>query len=350
MGVTLAITTYQAGKVVFFSALSDEQLIQLPRNYQKAMGLAYNSQQQKLAVATMNTVEVLANSPGLAPNYGKQPGTYDGLFVPRASYYTGGLDLHDMNWGQQGLYAINTQFSCISMITDNFSFEPIWKPNFITDLEPSDRCHLNGMAMENGKPKYVTALGETNAPKGWREKIETGGILMDVDTKEIIARDLQMPHSPRVYDGQIYVLLSATGEVVRIDPNSGKYDVVIRLDGFLRGMAKFGDYLFIGLSKLRKNSSAFRELPIADKANFSGVDIVHLPTGTKVAHILYLASVDELYDVQIIPNIRRPGIINTENAEHGRSIVTPTDAFWAEEAPQQPNSQPPNTHVQTVTE
>jgi uncharacterized protein (TIGR03032 family) len=340
LNATIMISTYQAGKVVFFSSLDTEQLIQLPRNYQKAMGLAVNG--NSIAVATRNTVEVLVNSTGLAPNYGKNPGTYDGLFVPRATYHTGEIDLHDMEWGEQGLYGINTRFSCISLINDQYSFQPIWQPQFITDLEPSDRCHLNGMAMQDGKPKYVTALGDTDTGKGWREKIETGGIVMDVESNQIITRDLAMPHSPRIYNGELYVLLSATGQLVKVNPQDGTYEVVIQLDGFLRGMDKYGDYLFIGLSKLRKNSSAFRELPIADKANFSGIDVIHLPTASKVAHILYEASVDEIYDVKILPNMRRPGILNTETPEYQRSIVTPTDAFWSEPDPAQQNNQPPS--------
>ncbi len=327
LNCTIAISTYQAGKVVFISAIDENNLVQLPRNFQKAMGLAIRDHQ--MAVATKNEVVVLGNAQGLAPNYGPQPNTYDALYVPRAVYYTGEVDIHDMEWGEKGLYAVNTRFSCISLINDRFSFEPVWKPSFITDLQPADRCHLNGMVMQNGAPKYATALGQSDTGKGWRDKVETGGILIDVETDEIILEGLAMPHSPRMYDGSLYMLLSATGELIKVNIAEKKYEVLLKLDGFLRGMAKYGDYLFIGLSKLRKNSSIFRDLPITKKALHSGVEIIHLPTATSVAHIRYNASVEELYDIQIIPNFKRPGILGIDKEEHRRALVSPTDNYWS---------------------
>ena len=327
MNCTLAISTYQAGKVVFISATNSDYLIQLPRNFKKAMGMAIQNHQ--VAVATKDEVIVLGNSSALAPNYGPQPKTYDGLFLPRATYYIGEIDIHDMAWGERGLYAVNTRFSCLSLINDKFSFEPVWHPPFISDLVPHDKCHLNGMVMVDGKPKYVTALGTTDSEKGWRDKIENGGVLMDVDSNEIILEGLPMPHTPRMFDDKLYVLLSATGELASVDLNRGKYDVIAKLDGFLRGMAKYGDYLFIGLSRLRKNASTFRDLPIAKKSLYCGIAIIHLPTGAQVGHIKYETSVEELYDIQIIPNMKRPGILNTEKDEYKRALVTPTDSYWS---------------------
>lgn len=322
---TLAISTYQAGKVVLISAVDENNLIQLPRNFNKAMGIAVKGHQ--LAVATKNEVVVLGNAPGLAPNYTQNQ--YDGLYVPRATYYTGEIDLHDMEWGNQGLYAVNTRFSCISLINDRFSFEPVWHPHFITDLDPVDRCHLNGMVMQEGKPKYVTALGVSNTEKGWRSGVEKGGVLMDVDSNEIIVKGLAMPHSPRLFDGELYALMSATGELVKIDTDKGSYEVITTFDGFVRGMDKIGDYLFIGLSKLRQNSSGFRDLPIAKKALHSGVEVIHLPTGASVASLTYQASVEELYDVKMLPNMRRPGIMDVNKEEHRQALVTPSDNYWS---------------------
>lgn len=332
LNCTIAITTYQAGKVVFFSATSPNNLIQLPRNFEKAMGLALDK--ERMAVATKSEVIVLANAPALAPNYGKQQGAYDGLFIPRATYYSGEIDLHDMAWGQAGLVAVNTRFSCLSIIDDRFSFQPLWKPHFITDLVPHDRCHLNGMVMVDGKPRYVTALGKSDTPKGWRPGVETGGILMDVDSNQIVASGLPMPHSPRIYDNQVYVLLSATGELARVDVQKGTYEVITRFNGFVRGMAKQGDFLFIGLSRLRQNSSTFRDLPIAQKALQCGISVVHLPSGNQVGYIQYENSVEELYDIQILNGMRRPGILATDTSEHRMALVTPQDSYWSSPEPE----------------
>ncbi len=330
---TIALSTYQAGKVVLISANGPDELIQLPRNFTKAMGMAVA--QDRLGVATKEEIIVLANSKGLAASYPPQTGTYDGLFVPRASYYCGEIDVHDMAWGEEGLYAVNTRFSCLSLIDDFFSFRPIWQPSFITDLTPNDRCHLNGLALHQGKPKYLTALGQSDTPKGWREDVTSAGLLIDYETKEIISNKLAMPHSPRYIDGKLYILMSATGELVIADLDNGGYEVVADLNGFVRGLAKHGDYLFVGLSRLRKNSSVFRDLPIAQKAISSGVVIIHLPTAAQVAHLQYNASVEEIYDVQVIPGVKRPGIMNTEKPEHRLALATPTDSFWKVDEPEE---------------
>lgn len=326
---TIALSTYQAGKVVFLSATGPDKMIQLPRTFNNAMGIA--TSENKLAVACKSEVVVLANTPSMAPNYPPKPNTYDALYLPRAQYFTGQLALHDMNWQNGQLLAINTLFSCISAVDEDYSFKPIWKPDFITELAPEDRCHLNGMSMNNGQVEYVTALGETNAYHGWRENKLKGGILINVPTGEIITRDLPMPHSPRVYDGKLYVLLSAAGELVEVDQKNGSYKTITKLKYFVRGMAKQDDYLFIGHSKLRHNSSTFRDLPIAKESVKSGVLIVHLPTASLVGYIRYENSVDEIYDVKILPGLRRPGIVSHEKDVHKLAITTPGDNFWAEE-------------------
>ena len=287
LNCTIAISTYQAGKVVFISPNGPDELVQLPRNFTKAMGMAVSG--DRLGVATKEEIVVLANSKGLAATYPTQPGVYDGLFVPRATYFSGEIDVHDMAWGDDGLYAVNTRFSCLALVDDAFSFTPIWQPDFITDLTPNDRCHLNGLVMVDGAPKYLTCLGRSDTPKGWRENVTQQGLLIDFASKEILSNQLPMPHSPRMINGKLYVLLSATGELAVIDINAGKYEVVVDLNGFARGLAYYQDYLFVGLSRLRQNSSTFRDLPIAKKALSSGVVIIHQPTGVQVGQIEYQA-------------------------------------------------------------
>ncbi|MFK7972124.1 MAG: TIGR03032 family protein [Bacteroidia bacterium] len=333
LGITLAVSTYQAGKVIMISPRDQEYLVQLPRTFSKAMGIAVHPNGRKLAVATKDEVIVFANSPQLAAHYPTKPNTYDALFMPRATYHTGALDIHDLDWGSteggDTLYAVNTAFSCIIKIDDNYSFTPVWKPPFISKLASEDRCHLNGMAMQNGKPKYVSAFNTGDTHQSWRKEVTTGGILMDVVQNELVAQNLPMPHSPRLIDGNLLVLFSATGELVRINIENGSYDVITQLDGFVRGMDVYGDYAFIGLSRLRKNSSTFAKLKIADRANQAGISVVHLPTGARLGEINYLSSVDEIYDVQVLPNMTRPNILNTLKPDYKLGLDTPEATFWA---------------------
>ena len=328
---TIALSTYQAGKVVLLSSVDGERLVQLPRSFSKPMGIALRGQQ--LAIATRDEVHILVNSPGLAAHYPAKPQTYDALFMPRATYYTGQIDIHDLEWGEDGLYAVNTSFSCICKIDENYSFTPVWQPPFISQLAHEDRCHLNGMAMQEGKPRYATAFNQGDERQSWRKNITQTGVLIDIESGQTLVEGLAMPHSPRLYNGQLYLLLSASGELVKVNPEAGTYEVVTQLNGFVRGFGRCGDYAFIGLSRLRANSSTFAKLPMKHQAQMAGIAIVHLPTGATVGQIRYQASVDEIYDIRLLPGLQRPNLLNTEREEHKLGLSIPDKTYWAQPKP-----------------
>lgn len=330
LGCTLALSTYQAGKVVFLSARDDEKLIQLPRTFPRAMALGIHG--NKMAVATRDGVTILVNEPSLAPRYPRQPDTYDSFYAPRATYYTGRVDIHGLEWGAEGLWGVVTAFSCLALIDDNYSFTPKWTPPFISSLAGEDRCHLNGVVLDDHAPLYATALGDGDSPGDWRNHLPGGGVLLHVPSGEVILENLPMPHSPRIYDGALYMLFSATGEIVKIDAERRTRETVNTVQGFVRGMARHGEYLFVGRSRLRKNASTFKDLPIADKALTAGVSILHLPTGAHVGSMTFESSVDEIYDVQVIPGVTRPGILSTENNTYTRALTTPQTTYWGASA------------------
>ena len=328
LNCSIAITTYQAGKVVFISPNPDkERLTTLPRTFSKPMGIDVNG--NRMLIALKDEVILLENSVELATYYPNKQNVYDSLWLPRVTYYTGQVDMHDIAFGNDGIYAINTSFSCLCKIDGNYNFKPIWKPPFIDKLVSEDRCHMNGLVMLKGKPKYITALGTNNTRQGWRENIVGGGILMDVESNEVVLDGLAMPHSPRMYKDELYILLSASGEFIKVNTEKKTYEVLKKFDGFCRGLSIHKDYAFIGFSKLRKNSSTFAKLSFSDKANFAGIKIIHLPTNAEVGEITYRTSVDEIYEVSVLPDMIRPNILNTINDTHKYSLATPESTFWA---------------------
>ena len=307
---TLIISTYQAGKIIFVSAIDTHNLIQLSFGFHRPMGIAATGDQ--LAVATRDTVEVLIDSPELSSANPKQFGMHDRLYVPQTTYFSGEINMHDIAWGDDGLWGVNTLFSCLVLANNTLSFEPKWFPSFITDSVGEDRCHINGLALEEGKPRYVTALGESNIEKGWRRDKVSGGILIDVEKDEIVLRNLSMPHSPRIYDDALYFLLASTGELARTTLDAGSFEIIAQLPGFARGMARYQNYLFVGLSRLRKSSPTFADLPIAQRSLFSGFVVLDLQSESIVATFKYENGCEEIYDIQIIPAVHRPGILETE--------------------------------------
>jgi uncharacterized protein (TIGR03032 family) len=297
----------------------------------RSMGLAVDG--NRLAIATTRELMIFANVTTLAPLYPKRPDHYDAVFVPRMSYYTAYCDLHDMAFDGQIVLAVNTRYSCVCVIDGHFNFTPLWQPPFVTDFSGDDRCHLNGMAFHERKLRYVTALGQTNTPSGWREGMAENGILMETPSGRIVASGLSMPHSPRIIDGQLYVLEGGRGQVLQVDPTSGATRVVAKLPGFTHGLAAYGGVLFVGLSKLRQKRGP-QGLPIEAESDdlVAGVAAVEARSGRVLGILEFITGVEEIFDLQVLPNIRRGEILAPHQWFEQPSIVTMKGGMWERRA------------------
>ena len=304
-GGALAASTYQAGKVAMIG-WDGRRVTLLMREFDKPLGLAASG--NRLLLATRNDLWVLANAPLLAPDYLEdQPGRYDAIYLPRATYHTGDLHTHDVAIIGDEIWLAATRFSCLAKLSYDFSFLPVWKPRFISDLVPEDRCHLNGIAVCDGRPRYVTALGTTDAAGGWRENKASGGVLIDLQSDEIVMGGLAMPHSPRWHDGRLWLLNSGAGELLLVDPQSGRAEVVCRMPGYLRGLCFCGPYALVGLSKIRERH-IFGGLPVQQRGEKlrCGVAVVDVRNGRQLGFFEFTGGCEELYDVEFLPGVQPP--------------------------------------------
>jgi uncharacterized protein (TIGR03032 family) len=222
------------------------------------------------------------------------------------------------------LWIVSTRFSCLCTLHRDYSFVPRWRPPFISVLAAEDRCHLNGLAMVDGQPRYVTALGETNVPDGWRENKPRGGCLMEVPSGEIVARGLSMPHSPRWHERRLWLLESGTGRLVLLDTASGTHQVVAELPGFTRGLALIGQYAFIGFSKIREKS-AMNGVPLAERRGElkCGIAAVDWRSGEVIGLLEFQTAVEEIFDVQLLPGLRFPEIIGFQKEDIRNTFIVP---------------------------
>jgi len=326
-GGSLVVSTYQAGKVAMIG-WDGRQVTLLMREFDKPLGLAV--QGSRIALATRHDLVLFADAPLLARDYLEdQPGRYDGLYLPRATYHTGDLHTHDVVFQGDDLLLVNTRFSCLARLSGEFNFAPVWRPDFVTDLVPEDRCHLNGVALVEGRPKYVTALGTTDEPGGWRANKATGGVVIDTETDEIVLSGLSMPHSPRWHQGRLWLLNSGTGELRVVEPATGRTDVVCGLPGYLRGLCFVGPYALVGLCKIREKH-IFGGLPIQDRFEklLCGVAVVDLRSGTALGMFEFTAGCEELYDVQFLPGVSRPMILNLDKPAVRQAMTNPDSSYW----------------------
>lgn len=319
--MSILVSTYQAGKVVALGG-SDHGIQLAFHNFDRAMGLALGA--DRLAIGTTRQIWVLRKSdepvPGLGPD-----GSYDSSYMVRSAWFTNNIQAHEMAWCGDELWVVNTRFSCLCQPDEKYSFIPRWQPPFVTQLAAEDRCHLNGLAVQDGRPKYVTAMAESDTAGGWRPHKATTGCVIDVPSGETLVRGFAMPHSPRIVGGKLYVLDSGTGRLVLADPKTGRIETVVTLPGYTRGLAIHGNVAVVALSKIRETST-FGGLPIGENPEQlkCGLAIVDLSAGRTVATFEFQTGVDELFDVQILPGTRFPAISGPHaHLEAGSACVVP---------------------------
>jgi len=317
-GSAIAFTTYQAGKLFLLGSTPEGRLSTFERTFARSMGLAVAEGGRTLVLATQYQIHRFDNV--MAPGQMSAEG-HDAVFAPHAGWVTGDLDVHDVAFGadERPLF-VNTLFSCIATVSDQHSFRPLWKPAFISLLAAEDRCHLNGFAVENGAPRYATAISRSDVADGWRDRRRDGGVVIDVENGELIAEGLSMPHSPRLHEGRLWLLNSGAGEFGYIDERSGKFEAIAFCPGYARGLAFLGGHAVIGLSLSRDNRTfsglALDEaLKARDATPRCGLAVINLATGEMTGWVRIEGVVRELYDVAVLPNVRRPSLVGFKSDE-----------------------------------
>ena len=318
-GASVAFTTYQAGKLFLIGVNEDHKLSIFERTIERPMALHADG-----GALYLSSLYQLWRFEDMAR--GQVVEGYDRLFVPRQSWVTGDVDIHDVKTDGAGrVLFVNTLFSCIATTSETDSFAPVWTPPFVSKLAAEDRCHMNGMAMRDGKPAFVTAVSNSDVADGWRDRRRDGGVLVDVDSGEIVAHGLSMPHAPRWRDGVVWLANAGTGEIGYVDPNDGRFTPTTFCPGFLRGVDFIGDYAVTTLSLPRGNRT-FEGLPLQDRLEAAnaeprcGLAVIDLKTGD-LAHWLRVEGVvTELFDAVLLHGARKPSAIGFRSDEIRRVL------------------------------
>jgi len=317
---SLAFTTYQSGKVFFVGLQPNGRLSIFERTFNRCMGLGLT--ETGFFMSSLYQLWRFENILGT----GQAHEGYDRAYLPVNGHTTGDLDIHDIAVDAKGRPVfVNTLFSCLATIGERESFVPLWQPPFISKLAAEDRCHLNGLAMLDGRPKYVTAVAATDVADGWRDKRKDGGIVIDVASGEAVASGLSMPHSPRMHGGKLWLLNSGTGEFGFIEPDEGRFQSVAFCPGYLRGLSFHDDYALLGLSKARGDatfSGLELEAALASRGAEPqcGLYVIDLRNGDAVHWLRIEGVVEELYDVVFLPGVRRPMAFGFKSDEIRRTL------------------------------
>ena len=318
---SLAFSTYQTGKLFLIGTSPEGSLSIFERTFNRAMGMCGNG--QSFWLSTKYQLWRFEN----VLKFGEFHEGRDRLYVPRVAYTTGDIDLHDVVVEDSGrIVFVATSLSCLGTVSERYSFQPLWKPPFISKLVPEDRCHLNGLALRDGKARYVTAVSRSDVADGWRARRDNGGVVIDDVSNNVVCEGLSMPHSPRWYRDQLWVLNSGRGEFGRVNLESGQFEPLTFCPGYLRGLAFVDDYAVVSLSQPRHDKTfnglgLDAELSRRDAVAQCGLLVIDLKTGD-IAHWLKVEnSVTEIYDVVALDGTLRPMALGLKTDEIERLLV-----------------------------
>jgi len=314
LGISLGFTSYQSGYLYMLGRSPNGKAHLYQTAMPKPMGLHY-APDAGLILTGAHEVIRFANVLNENERANK---SFDACFMPRTVHVTGRLDAHEVGVNEQGEpIFVNTRFNCLATVSRRHSFEKVWMPPFISALVDEDRCHLNGLAMENDTPAYVTAVSRSDTIDGWRDRRSDGGVVIDVRTGQVICEGLSMPHSPRLHGGQLWVLNSGTGElgtISRPETGMGKFEPKVFCPGFVRGLSFYDKYAFVGLSRPRykrfEGLALDEKLRETDSDAWCGVQIIDLEKGSCVDWFRIDGKVGELFDVEVIPGYTCPMVVS----------------------------------------
>ena len=352
---SLAFTTYQTGKLFLVGRKSasgaavptseaDQALSIFERTYNHCMGMCASPDGRTIWLSSRYQIWRMEQAPANAVPYRAVEGTatdgdeaqpppqwvgrgYDFAYIPRVGYTTGHIDVHDMGVDANGrVIFVNTMFGCLATFSERANFKPLWRPPFLSALVPEDRCHLNGLAMRDGQPAFVTVVSRSDVADGWRDKRHDGGCVLDVASGEAVCTGLSMPHAPRWYRDRLWVLNSGTGEFGTVDLASGRFEPIAFCPGYLRGLTFHGDYAIATLSKPRHLT--FQGLALNDRLSQKGAEpqcglqIIDLRSGS-ISEWLRIDGtlVTELYDSVVLPGVRQPMAVGFKTTEIERLML-----------------------------
>jgi uncharacterized protein (TIGR03032 family) len=300
-GGTLAVTTYNSGKLALLSAPTGE-LVASYWSFPRPMGLAVVG--RRLALASRDHFWQF--------EIGQRDQTADAnlplQITPSVVHATGRLDGHDVAFDRRGVLFANTRFNCVARPSERVHFIRVWRPSFMRDSPPTlatDCCHLNGIGVRAGRLEMATAFCEESKPAAWRSMDRfQSGVLIDVPHNRVVARGLSLPHSPRWHARRWWLCDSGRGALATFDASRGVCEPVVELPGLTRGLTFVGDRAVVGLSRIRKRH-ILDAPPVRDRwARLrSGLSLVNHRRAVETGSLEFVRGGREVYDVAFIAGV-----------------------------------------------
>lgn len=303
----LAIALTTGNRLLFIGRAADAAVRVSEHRFDAVAGIAARDG-QTLHVASnwqlWRLDDALADQPSADDGHG-----HDRLFLPQSARTTGFLGSYDVAIGGDGQPLFTSAVcNCVGTLSERLSFTAVWRPPFVSALGGGDRCHLTGLALDDGELAYVTSASTSDVPDGWRSAPHDAGVVVDARTDEIVAAGLALPHSPRLWRDRLLVAAGGTGELLAIDPADGSRELVAQVPGLARGLVVVGDHALLGCSELPADSF-YAGAPIGERDGLRhGVVVVDLVRGAIIEELQLLGASGEVIALDVLTDTVLPGL------------------------------------------
>lgn len=325
-GCSILVSSYKTHKILSLGwyldqTASREKLSIWLTDYIRPLGISYAN--EILYINTLYGIWKHVNN-GQYNASAQKLGLFTDSFVPRQIHCSGDIDAHDIAIGSDGTpYFCSALYNCIGIPSNTHCLQLYWSPPWISKIAAEDRCHLNGICCRDGIPYYITSVCKCDIRDGWRENRIGKGVVYDIVNDTEVCSGLTMPHSPRWYNGTLWILEAGTGWFGFIDLNTKKFVQCAFIPSFLRGLSFISsgnnNYAIIGGSKDRYELS-FKELPLGktvEEKNIvirCGIWIINLESFDIIHHLYFDSPIDEIYDVCVLEGKLRPMVMDLNSS------------------------------------
>jgi len=251
--IDLVVSREYENLLIFLSA-KENKIIQSFFHLPHPCGLAFNSQNKKLYVAsTRNPNQIIEF--GVSEKCGDLDNSKF-LMPLRSKYFCGSHYFHDIVFMGNELYANSVGRNGIMKIdfTNGAPDKIVWVPKCIECLKAEEKennhIQLNSIACgKNINECYFSASSDQISelkPGNPEYPVDGKGVIFSGKTGLPIARGLTRPHSARIYKNKILVNNSGQGEFGFIE--DGKFVSLLKFSGWTRGLYIKDDTAFVGVS------------------------------------------------------------------------------------------------------
>jgi uncharacterized protein (TIGR03032 family) len=314
--VDVALAVTHANKVVTLGRHGDDLLVRAGR-YDQVTALAAGDAGELWLGLTSQLWRLENAVPG-----GSDADGVDHRYVPRVGSMIGRALPVDIAVTDQGVCIASAALSCLARPDPLQGLVPLWAPPFVRALTADVRCGLSGVAVRDGRPSAVTCHGATDAADAWRAARADGGVVVDVDSNEIVAHGLSVPQSPRWHDGHLWFVQSGTGTLGYLDGE--ELVEVVRVDGYVQALCFAGGHAVVGTSGSRWDELV-AGLPVgerlAGRRPLTGVFVVDLRRGEVVHEVRFDGTAREIADIVAIPTGRHVEFASPDGL-HAQELVT----------------------------